>query len=110
MADRTKTTDGPRLDERLDEAEGREAQARSEREAEVREHNRRVLEEHKLNAVLQAELADRAVAAVPVAVEAGQSWWQRRGHLVLAGFAGAASLWALEWSAQKLRQTFRGRR
>ncbi len=110
MADRTKTTDGPRLDERLDEAEGREAQARSEREAEVREHNRRVLGEHRLNAALQAELADRAVAAVPVAVEAGASWWSRCGHLVATGFCLGLGLYGMEWASHKVRQTLRGRR
>ena len=107
MADRKGSPD---LDEAMDDAEDREAEARAEREDQVREHNRRVVEAHQANAQIQAELADRVVAGVPVVVETTKSWWERRGHLVVAGFAGAASLWALEWSAHKLRQTFRGRR
>jgi hypothetical protein len=102
--------DSPDLDAVMGEAEEREARARSEREEQVREHNQRVFEAHQAQAALQAELADRAVAAVPMAVEAGTSWWSRRGHLVGAGFAGAASLWALEWAAWKIRLTVRGRR
>ena len=102
--------DSPDLDAVMDDAEDREAEARAEREDQVREHNRRVVEAHQANAQIQAELADRVVAGVPVVVETTKSWWERRGHLVVAGFAGAASLWALEWSAHKLRQTFRGRR
>ena len=107
MADAKKSPD---LDEAMDSAEEVEARAKKEREDALREHNRQVKEAHQAQAALQAELADRAVAAVTVAVEAGHGWWQRRGHLVLAGLYGAAALWALEWSAHKVRTTLRGRR
>lgn len=106
MADQNPTPD---IDEVMDQAEEAEKRARREREEALREHNRRVLEAHQAQAALQAELADRAVGAVPMAIEAGSSWWSRRGHLVLAGLYGAAALWALEWSADKVRTTFRGR-
>jgi len=107
MADAAKPPD---LDQAMNDAEETEARAKKEREDALREHNRQVKEAHQAQAALQAELADRAVAAVPVAVEAGTSWWQRRGHLVLAGLYGAAALWALEWGADKVRTTLRGRR
>ena len=107
MADQNPTPD---IDEVMDQAEQDERQARREREEHLREHNRRVLEAHRAQAALQAELADRAVVAVPLAVDASMTWWNRRGHLVLAGLYGAATLWALEWGAHKVRQTFRGRR
>lgn len=107
MAD---TKDSPDLDEAMDDAEDREAEARAEREEQVREHNRRVVEAHQANAQIQAELADRVVAGVPVVVETTKSWWERRGHLVVAGFYGALGLWALEWGANKVRLTLRGRR
>jgi len=107
MAEKNPTPD---IGQAMDQAEEQEKRARRKREEALREHNRRVLEAHQAQAALQAELADRALAVVPIAVEAGTSWWSRRGNLVQAGLYGAATLWALEWGANKVRQTFRGRR
>ena len=107
MADHNPTPD---VDEAMAQAERDEVKARKECEDRLRAHNERVLASHRANAQVQAALADRAVEMVPVAVDAGVTWWQTYRHLVLAGFGGAASLWALEWSAHKVRQTLRGRR
>ena len=107
MAEKNPTPD---VQTAMNDAEEAEKRTRRAREQALREHNRRVLEAHQAQAVLQAELADRAVAAVPIAVEAGSSWWGKYGHVFLGGVGGAASLWGLEWSAHKVRQTLRGRR
>jgi len=102
-------TSSPDLDQVMDRAAEQERGARSEYERRLRAHNQSVLEAHWAQAQLQADLADRAVAAVPVAVQHSTSWWQRRGSLVKVGFCTAAAIWGLEWLVHMGRRVVRGR-
>ena len=107
MAEKNTTPD---LDHVMGAAEDQERKARVEREDQVRQHNEQVLEAHAANATLQTELADRAVAYVPVAYDGFSSWLGKYGPYVLGGAGGAASLWSAEWVSNKLREILRGRR